>query len=239
MSNTIKITTDLNELRSSVAPVYSKYDGQMQPQPAYIEMDIRSGAVSVDYSGEIGSAVPADVWHGLIRRYPINPQFSGSALAELLEDDELTSKLNAILAATEEVHDGSNYVGRISEAGVELEYSLEEWLKECFTEHSAATIWEADDLLIAGGLEVWWTAEQTLEEAVAELKAAAVSEGASLEVDPEQFLLDVAGRDAQHDITSVSKHQLDALIADGWKFDEDDLEEWHEAHPSAAPSMKP
>ena len=52
-------------------PLYHHYDGQFEAQTAYVELDLRDGELRADWDAEVGNGVPADVWHGLRRRYGI------------------------------------------------------------------------------------------------------------------------------------------------------------------------
>lgn len=48
------------------------YSGQLEPQQVFAALDLRDGEWSIDYNGEIGNAVPADVWHRRVIRYPLD-----------------------------------------------------------------------------------------------------------------------------------------------------------------------
>jgi hypothetical protein len=61
---TIRECTNATEL-------YRHYDGQSEPQPAYIALDLEDGTMWADYNAEIGNAVPESVRHGRVRRYGI------------------------------------------------------------------------------------------------------------------------------------------------------------------------
>jgi len=66
-------------------PLYQYYHGQDQPQPAYLEIDLESGVVEADCSGEIGTAVPVRVWHGVVQRYGINNDLTYIEINELMD----------------------------------------------------------------------------------------------------------------------------------------------------------
>ena len=65
-------------------PLYHKYEQEIEAQPAYIELDLRDGELRADWDAEVGTGVPADVWHGLRRRYGI---------INILTTDEINSLL--------------------------------------------------------------------------------------------------------------------------------------------------
>lgn len=93
------------------APLYCKYQGQFNPQPAYVTLNLENGHVDADYSGEIGNAVTMDVWHNRTLRWSINSQLSGSQVQEILED--ILPTLQTILDGSEIEWNGNNWVGRI------------------------------------------------------------------------------------------------------------------------------
>ena len=88
----------------SPAPLYEKYDGQLQPQPAFISFDTRQevqpgGVIELeaDFSGEIGNAVPANVFHGVVQRWTVPSAVSLSALESLAEDEKFIAMVKEIL----------------------------------------------------------------------------------------------------------------------------------------------
>ena len=110
--------TTATEIRISMpegaAPVYRQYDGQCQPQPAYIQLD-EDGYVCADYSGEIGNAVPFSVWHNRDARIGIRPAVSGKALREMFADDEFIALVRRYYDGLTVEWDGGNNVGTLTE----------------------------------------------------------------------------------------------------------------------------
>ena len=51
--------------------LFRQYHGQSEPQPAYLELDLRDGILRADYDSEVGPAAPAAVHHGFERRWGI------------------------------------------------------------------------------------------------------------------------------------------------------------------------
>jgi len=83
MANKIQVThLDEDELH----PLWCQYDGQLQTQPAYIEVDTTTPELSADYSGEIGGGVPESVWNGKRRRYSISPHLTADEINTLLDE---------------------------------------------------------------------------------------------------------------------------------------------------------
>lgn len=145
----MKITRNLDALRATIAPVFCRYPHQATPQPAFIALDLRENTVSVDYSGEIGNAIPASVYHGLVRRVPISSYASGKALAEFLQSGVFTTLYYRI-------HDGfstryneqGNHCGEFTQAGFDALHELER-LAESHFEHefNQSQVWQAGDYL--------------------------------------------------------------------------------------------
>jgi hypothetical protein len=82
MANINVTHLDTNKLH----PVYVQYDGQLTPQPAFIEHDTRDNTLVAGYSGEIGGGVPEDVWNGKRRRYKINIDLTENEINTLLDE---------------------------------------------------------------------------------------------------------------------------------------------------------
>lgn len=66
------------------APLYHRYPGQVKPQGAFLELDA-AGHVRADWNGEIGSAIPAEVYCRRVLRYKVPADLSGRGIAELFE----------------------------------------------------------------------------------------------------------------------------------------------------------
>ena len=58
------IKTNAEEIRAEFAPLYLRYSGQTNPQPAHIEIDPEEKTITAEANPEIGNAVPMNVWHG-------------------------------------------------------------------------------------------------------------------------------------------------------------------------------
>ena len=99
-------------------PVYCKYPQQCNPQPAYITLNLRTGEVDADYSGEIGNGVPADVWHGLVIRFPLSSEATGGTIENMIDNN--LSIFQEILDGSEVVWDGSNHVGKLTDEAREI-----------------------------------------------------------------------------------------------------------------------
>jgi hypothetical protein len=103
--------------------LHCQYQGQINPQPIYAELDPENRTVMVDYSGEIGNAVPVDVWNGRVLRW-ILPTGTTKAMAREWYR-EAKPMLKAICNEHNEQWNGSNWIGSLSEKGRELEHEIE------------------------------------------------------------------------------------------------------------------
>ena len=93
------ITISLNDDNGTNAPLYAKYEGQSQPQPAYLEFDPANQEtleLKAQYNGGIGNAVPFDVWNGQILRFWVNPQVHRDSLNNLADNEKLASLLETV-----------------------------------------------------------------------------------------------------------------------------------------------
>lgn len=103
----ITISYPANELH----PVYHRYETQSQAQGAFVELDTEKGCLSVDWNGEIGTAVPMNVWEGTVKRWAIDPMSPRAMLIELLE------KLAPI-------------AGRVCDGDKDAEYEIDELCRD-------------------------------------------------------------------------------------------------------------
>jgi hypothetical protein len=87
------------------------YPGQNGAQDCFIELDLRDGAMTANYNGEIGNAIPSTVYHGVVRRYPI-PVLQPATANALME--RIAPLAQRVLDGAEIVWDGSNHVARLN-----------------------------------------------------------------------------------------------------------------------------
>jgi len=91
------------------------YPGQMGPQDCYIALDLRDGSMWADYNGEIGNAIPFDVHHGIVRRYPI-PVLVPATVNDLME--QIAPHAQAVVDHSDIVWDGNNHVAKLDDEAV-------------------------------------------------------------------------------------------------------------------------
>lgn len=165
---------------NALAPLYCQYPNQTGPQPAYLQVD-DDGEISLDYSGEIGNAVPMAVWHGLVSRYAVSALLSAQQVAGLLADETVVALAARVHAGRTERWDGSNYVGVLSDDAVEASEQLTQYLSEI---EGAADVQDVGDYLAL------YTPTGAPDEAE-QIEAAAESDGVVLVGDVARWLADL------------------------------------------------
>ena len=98
------------------------YPGQQKPQDTYLWLDIVTEQMGAAYNPEIGNTVPMEVWHGVVRRYPI-PLMTGSEANLLLE--ELVPLAERVVAGAWVKWDGCNKVGLLYASALAAEEEIE------------------------------------------------------------------------------------------------------------------
>ncbi|MFJ7418008.1 hypothetical protein ACIQXD_05265 [Streptomyces uncialis] len=153
-----------------------QYSGQSQPQPAYIELDLREGTLLADYDSEVGSGVPAAVYHGFERRYSI-PLLTGGAANRSMR--ELAQLADRILADWEETWDGSNHVAVLGEDAQAAEAEIAGHLgsdlysedTQGFPEEDLVAVWDVDGATTGYEAEEHGITAGTTDERLAEIAA--------------------------------------------------------------------
>lgn len=152
MTSSETLSTNAEECRKSLAPLYTRYDRQTQPQPAYIELDPGPRTLTADYSGEIGNAVPEGVYHGRRFRLNVNPYVKGATIADLLEDQRTQSLARRIFDGYEEKWDGNNYLGHLNEDASDAYAELERYVEESIDpETDCVSVYEPGDWVDSAG----------------------------------------------------------------------------------------
>lgn len=107
MSFTIIPVTDTPE-----TALYVQYSGQTQPQGVFLE--ITPNAATIDYDGEIGSAVPEAVYHHRTLRFYFNTGVPTVSAANDFLNDNIEC-IAEIAAGMGEHWDGNNMVGTLTD----------------------------------------------------------------------------------------------------------------------------
>ena len=114
-----KIWTILAVRPPTIGDMYCHYPAQTNAQDVYLYLDTETGSARITYDGEIGGGLPADVYHGITRRYrlPIVPSVD---YAQWLLD-RLAPQLQRVIDGSEAVWDGSNNVVREDDDALDAE----------------------------------------------------------------------------------------------------------------------
>jgi hypothetical protein len=114
------------------APLFCQYAGELQPQPAFIELNLEDGTLDADYSGVLGSGVPVKVFYGKIQRFSVPSDIAGKALESFIH--EHAPLFERVCQGYEDVWDGNNYVARLTDdaqgAIEEIESAIERELHD-------------------------------------------------------------------------------------------------------------
>lgn len=147
-------------------PLFHHYDGQILPQPAFVELDLNTGEVDAIISGEIGNAMPADVWHGVRRRYPINCKLNANQVFDAITT--VQADLQAVYSGSEVVlNDSTNWIGQLDSSAQEAEERLAALYEVGADIEGSLTTSIADWL----GDSIWPAPAQTVSDFLGELES--------------------------------------------------------------------
>lgn len=206
---------DRIEKLSGPAPLHAHYQGQHEPQPAYVYL-YENGIVDADYSGEIGNARPADEWHNRTLTWRITPFLSVAAIEELLTTDPVKGLLERVHAGHDTEWDGNNMAGTLTDDAQGASDKLERIFAD---EEPDIEVWNVEEWLFssAGLLENWPAGDMDLDAAVSAAEDSVDNSEMTVIVtgDAAEALLDRA----QYYLTSLQKglgqNHFAALLADG------------------------
>jgi len=68
------------------APLYCRFAGQYNEQPAYIEIDMESETICADYCGEVGNGLPSNVWEKRALRFRISNKITGETANNVMTE---------------------------------------------------------------------------------------------------------------------------------------------------------
>ena len=205
MSTTIRQSVTVAQVptgpEAPLHPIYHRYPRQTEPQGAYIELRCSDGCLRADWNGEIGNAVPMDVYRGHTLRWGIHPEMPAQMINELLRDlAPLAERVIAGYSPNE--WDGHNFVAAYSEdaqdATEEIEIICDDYSSRRLADLADGGVWSAGDWLDGGvsrcledgttTIGGWEdiiiradTTDEELQQRAAELEAEARSDGITLE----------------------------------------------------------
>lgn len=139
--------TELMIVPTGAAELHRHYPGQTEPQPAYLELCLRTGRLYADTDAEVRGARPFSVYYGFERRYPV-PALTGAAADRLLE--EIRPLAQRILNDwTEELDSQSNRVAVLGGDAQAAEEEIEAIVARYDDEHGIdpadlISVWDLD-----------------------------------------------------------------------------------------------
>jgi hypothetical protein len=151
------VTGEKNEL-------YTHYSGQINPQDVYLEIDQDNARIYIN--GEIGNAMPMDVWHGRTLRIGLRCLTLDSANTFLTDEDvvELIARIGEGLMVE---WDGNNMVGQQNDDSLKAVDELEANIAKRFDcDSDFITGWDANNWLYEDCHNLGITAETTDSELV-------------------------------------------------------------------------
>ncbi|MFB7359601.1 hypothetical protein [Streptomyces gardneri] len=162
---------ELTIIPTGAAELHLQYDGQSEPQPAYLELDLKNGRLYADTDSVVGSGSPASVYYGFDRRYGI-PALTGEAADRLME--EIRPLVQRILADWEEVWDGNNMVARLGDDAAEAEEEIEEIVGRYENEYDVdpadkIAVWDLDGAVNGQEAEEYDITKDTSDERLDEI----------------------------------------------------------------------
>lgn len=212
------ITIHTDNLRGELAPLYRRFSGHYQPQPAHVCLD-ENGNVRADYCGIIGTGQPMDVWLGRTRRWSVNPEVNGDQIADLLESDKVRALLERVHAGHSVEWDGSNYVGRLTDDAREASDALGLIFEDETRTVDGGGVWGAGDWIDPLGADDLLKKGEGLVDAAERLVAEAKDERAAIEGGKGDMLDAIEwrlGHMLQHFLPGLRHHHLTALRSLGW-----------------------
>lgn len=130
------------------APLFERYEGQLKPQPAFLELDPQNGSVRFGTDLEVGNGVPMDVWHHRVLRWDVPPNLTGRGCAEVY--GEMSPLLEQVASGHSIEWDGHNMVGRMTEAAREASEGIEDRLRGAHESFECAEVWDAGEWIWVG-----------------------------------------------------------------------------------------
>jgi len=150
--------------------LYRHYARENQPQPAYIELDLRDGSMLATYNVEVDNSVPPAVRYRLKRRYDI-PVLTSKAANRVMR--EIAPLAERVLADHEEGWNGSNHVAFLGDDAIAAEEELEKRLAlgEHWDESDLLTVWDVDSAVNGEEADEYGITADTTDERLDEIAA--------------------------------------------------------------------
>ncbi len=160
-----------------------QYPGQNKPQDCYVDLDLKNETLTADWNGEIGNAVPMDVYHGHTRRYSI-PCLVMDAANDLL--DEIAPLAERVIAGYESWWNGNNHIAKLDDDAQAAEDEINKICNETYVsadENNTVRMWDAEEWLDNIKSDTAGKTDEELEKMAEEYEGEAESENIHLDSD--------------------------------------------------------
>lgn len=155
--------------------LYCHYNGQSDPQPCFIELDLSNKVLLADYNANIGGAVPVTVYSGIDRRYTI-PILTAEAANKTME--QILPLADRIAADSEIEFDGRNNVAVLGDDAKAAEEEIRKHLgldpgdpdywhrgaNQGFDDSELVSIWSVDSATNGNEVEEYGITAKTTDE---------------------------------------------------------------------------
>lgn len=225
MNVTQNFTIDYSSFQNKERPVFCHYSGQLQPQPAFVQID-EDGRVWAGYCPDIGNGVPMSVWYRHDLRVSINPELSSGEIECFLLDTKIQALLERIVAGHDIEWDGSNWIGSLTgDARAALD-ALTVAAEELTPEQGVIG---AADFLFGAGASVLdaWDGVEPIEAAVARQKEAAKDCGAYIVDDVREAIIEQIKSEIWGHTPGLTADHLKAVV-DAGVCSQSDVDEYLE-----------
>lgn len=157
--------------------LYRHYQGQSEPQSAYIALDLETGAMWASYDAIVGSGTPEEVYNGRERWYGI-PVLTADAANALMA--ELLPLAARVVAGSEiEFNDNGNRVGVLNDDAQAAEEAIEARLgngpgldrQYAFSDGDLVAAWDLDGALNGSEVADYGITAATTDDRLAEIEA--------------------------------------------------------------------
>lgn len=176
-------TASLITIRECTTPteLYRQYQGQSEPQPAYIALDLESGTMWASYDAIVGSGTPEEVHSGRERWYNI-PLLTGDAANALMR--RLAPLAERVIADSDvEFNDSGNRVGILGPDAQAAEQEIDtltgngyDGAEGMFGENELVSVWDVDSAVNGSEAEEYGITSTTTDERLDEIAAAIVKD---------------------------------------------------------------
>ena len=197
-------------------PLYLKYEGQTDIQPAYISLDLRTGAIDADSDGNIGGGCSPEVWNNVVLHFPVSGYTHATDLLDTItrflpEFQKLANEIPVI-------HDGCKYIGKIDES---TQHEIES-LKYRIGEYQGEREYFVSDIGEYLDGNIYPASDETIESFANDVLETSGTDGNYLEPDmTKESIVDYLMNEYIHDLDACPINVLNEILS------MDEYESWH------------